>query len=153
MSFEPFPANWEILVRNIAANHCSDLVRAEASALGRASGRGTARLLNASNYGVVTIEPTLVGDLPIATLDDFVTLNMSVSIIKVDVEGAELAVLEGASNTLAFHKPHLFIEAAEQSALEEIEGFLKAFGYQVRGRFSVLRPRIYSAFKVTGATQ
>ena len=64
------------------------------------------------------------GEIRLEKLDTFISAGMSVGIVKIDVEGGEMAVLRGATETLSTHKPHLFIEAAEPAGFLEIENFL-----------------------------
>lgn len=63
-------------------------------------------------------------------LDDF---NFDeIGFIKIDVEGHELAVLEGAERTLQRSKPCLLIEASQHhfpGAVERLKTFLEARGY------------------------
>ena len=71
------------------------------------------------------------------TLDDLLEgETLPVSFVKIDVEGHESAVLEGARETIANHKPNLLIEIEgrfhDQPALRVIEQVL-ALGY--RGEF------------------
>jgi FkbM family methyltransferase len=59
-----------------------------------------------------------------------------VSLMKIDVEGHELAVLEGAARTIAESRPALIIEAEERhrpAAVATTAAFLRQFGY--RGLF------------------
>jgi len=55
-----------------------------------------------------------------------------VGFIKIDVEGLELAVLQGASATIARDLPNLLVEAEERhrpAAVESVWSFLKFYGY------------------------
>jgi FkbM family methyltransferase len=60
----------------------------------------------------------------------------SISVIKLDVEGAELEVLKGAERTLRFKKPALVIEiddahlAKNGSNGDQIRSYLRSLGYQ-----------------------
>jgi len=59
-----------------------------------------------------------------------------VSLMKIDVEGYELAVLEGTTKTIERCKPALLIEAEERhrpNAVSSISSYLEQFGYQ--GKF------------------
>jgi len=57
-----------------------------------------------------------------------------VSVIKIDVEGAELDVIRGASNTISTCKPHLFVELWDDNFDEGVD-VITAFGYRVGRRF------------------
>ena len=64
-------------------------------------------------------------------LDDVIpTLAQHVDFIKIDVEGAELEVLKGASELIKKDKPVMVIETQMEN-LREIADFLKNKGYQV----------------------
>lgn len=50
-------------------------------------------------------------EVPVAKLDDLISTNDSISVLKIDVEGTETWVLEGASNLLANRRIHrIFFE-------------------------------------------
>jgi len=71
-------------------------------------------------FGNATIEAandldgraTAMHELPVAMLDDFALRN--VGVIKIDVEGHELAVLRGAIKTLERDRPSLIVEIVER---------------------------------------
>ncbi|MFC1630629.1 FkbM family methyltransferase [Pseudomonadota bacterium] len=52
-------------------------------------------------------------------------------IIKMDVEGAELAVLQGAKNILSKHRPIIFAEIHSSGLLESCGEILKRHGYAI----------------------
>src|SRR5262249_31408675 len=53
------------------------------------------------------------------------------ALIKMDVEGAELKVLNGAVNLLKRFQPIIFVEVHSPALLTECESALKAVGYEV----------------------
>ncbi len=58
-------------------------------------------------------------------LDD---LGLEPSFVKIDVEGAELAVLEGMRETIDAHRPHLMIERSDR--FPEVIEMLSGYGYE-----------------------
>ncbi|HLW36606.1 MAG TPA: FkbM family methyltransferase [Chthoniobacterales bacterium] len=69
--------------------------------------------------------PDATGELTkpvkIATLDSFQLKN--ISFVKIDVEGHELHVLEGARQTLSAHRPRVLIEIKDQNRAAAFEFF------------------------------
>ena len=56
-----------------------------------------------------------------------------VSVLKVDVEGHEMAVLQGAANTLKRWRPSVLVEVEERHAaggVERVRGYLESLGYR-----------------------
>jgi FkbM family methyltransferase len=53
------------------------------------------------------------------------------SVIKVDVEGAECELLEGARNVLQTHRPILFIEIHSAANVFHVQNFLNEMGYRI----------------------
>ncbi|OBB94321.1 FkbM family methyltransferase [Mycobacterium sp. 852002-40037_SCH5390672] len=69
-------------------------------------------------------------DVPVRRLDD---LDLEdIGLIKIDVEGHELAVLRGATETLTHHRPAIVVEAEERhhrNSVAEITALLNGLGY------------------------
>ena len=108
VAIEPEGRNHEELVRALAARNLSARVLTFRAAADAAP--GTARLL---------INPDHPGDhrlsdegVPVAavTIDEAVPPGYPVALVKIDVQGAELRVLQGATAVLARGRPALFVE-------------------------------------------
>lgn len=119
VAFEPFPGNFAILEKNVHLNQLRN-VTLERSALSNCSGSvqliygvGVEDQFSATpSVGGYAVEGDRVSlNVPTARLDDYAAgLGKAPNFIKIDVEGAELAVLEGARHTLAEARPTLLVE-------------------------------------------
>jgi FkbM family methyltransferase len=97
---EPIPAAFARLQRNIALNGLSTAVSAWQGGLSDVP--GTLRFtedMDTVNHVVAEGEGTHAIEVPVRTLDDLVGTNVPL-LIKIDVEGHELAVLLGGRETL-----------------------------------------------------
>jgi len=86
--------------------------------------------IEASNT-LASMESVELIEVRTTTLDDVATQN--VGFIKIDVEGHELAALQGATRLLSESKPTLLIEAEERHrphAVKSITEFLSPYGYE-----------------------
>ena len=127
-SFEPEPQNFRLLESNIRLNGLRN-VRAFRRALGR---RREVRLLNVT--GLSTVNPSFFGGsgkkvpVEVVTIDSMLgeLKGQKVDYVKIDVEGAELEVLEGARETLKKFRPVIVLETDD---IEAVMNFLKAVGY------------------------
>lgn len=126
VAFEPNPDVLGLLERNLAVN--GSKVEVVRKGLGAEPGRGTAVIDDAANAGNAHLD-TSGGDLEITTMDAQLG-GQRVALIKVDVEGMELQVLQGAVETLKKSQPHLFLEAATRKHFRELRDFLAPLGYR-----------------------
>lgn len=93
------------------------------------------------------------GTIPITTIDSIVNkweadnnYYCTISIIKIDVEGMELAVLKGAEKAILKHKPHIFVEAATTQEFCSLNNYLQSLGYRKLSRWAAT-PVYHFAFK------
>lgn len=136
-AFEPSPTAFGHLQENLQVNRVTN---AEASPFALGSGTGTvqfhdfsffsagsfaadeASLLTSESYG------SSVSETPVTTIDSVVAERglPRVDFLKIDVEGAELSVLDGAADMLAKHRPTVILEfnsfgfAMHQSTLPQV---------------------------------
>jgi FkbM family methyltransferase len=109
LGFEANPRNVELARRNAIANGASNFI-VRAQAVG--SGPGIERFIADSNSSVYhgdEEDDAPVFHAPIARLDDLLE-GRRVNLLKIDVEGWEFEVLDGAEETIATHRPNLVIE-------------------------------------------
>lgn len=112
-AFEPFEDSFEILKENISSNNITNIVPVKKS-LGNIDGERTLYLSGDNVQGITSNANARKYDQELkveeATIDTFVKENdLKVGYITVDVEGAEMDLLEGAVETLKTQKPILTI--------------------------------------------
>jgi len=122
------PRLHEVVAANITLNGLADRVTLHQVALGAGAGAGR---WSDKQRGQLNATPD--GDVKIRSLDSFAFDD--VSLIKIDVEGMEMAVLHGALETIERHRPHIYAEAWDGEYLEEHRAFLKPLGYEYGRRF------------------
>jgi FkbM family methyltransferase len=100
VTIEPLPATFNNLEQNISLNRIGNLVNALNIGIG--SKKGVLKFTKAHDTGnhVATGDETDVTEVPIDTLDNLFATEQPV-LIKIDVEGFETEVLNGANNTLS----------------------------------------------------
>lgn len=138
IAFEPDPAMSTVLRANALFNRRTN-IRIVAAALSNFCGIARMKRRRADNIGTMelvaetsadldentdTVEVT-IGDQALSDLE----VALPVSFIKIDVEGAEVAALEGLSMTLRRDHPVVCFEARNRSEGEAIRSILTASGY------------------------
>lgn len=125
VAIEPQIYIFEMLAANLLINGCYNTVPVHAGASAK---NGVAKMVNINpfvehkiNYGEFKInDDTNVGiDTNIVTLDKYINLNRF-NLIKLDVEGLEIDVLEGAKKLLKKHKPFLYVEFNNKSGNDQL---------------------------------
>lgn len=142
IGFEPVPFLYEMASRNIALNPF-DNIRLENLGLSDTKQTLSFRQSNENNSGGIYLTPAKnasEGVVNVIPFDDYVAKNSldNISLIKIDVEGFEMNVLRGASDTLRRFMPDLFVEIndgflrRQGSSASELFSFLSTLGYMFR---------------------
>jgi FkbM family methyltransferase len=147
IAFEPSPREREKLLRNLAVNGYTD-VQVEDCALADTAGQQELIMVGSNNSGCNSLrqpnvtEPTSVVAVRVATLDGYLAEHPlpPVDFIKLDAEGAELAILQGAHTMLGW-RPRPVI----QCELEEIR--TRPWGYHPREVVALLDTMGYGWFR------
>lgn len=134
-AFEPVTSNVERLKRNLSQNHL-DNVTVFAIALGREDGFIDLHLADDPAFPSTDAVSgnRATGERLSVSLRRLDTVwhdagSPPIQVIKLDVEGAEVDVLEGARSLLETCEPLLMIEANTKNDLAELEGRLSPLGY------------------------
>lgn len=110
-AYEPQRLSYQLLVANISLNGLCN-VHTKQAALGAKLGNLKVPLLDLTaeqNFGSLRLGEEDEGESVLVLPIDSLGLH-ACDVIKVDVEGMEKEVLEGAANTIALYKPVLFVE-------------------------------------------
>lgn len=130
VAFEPQRIVFQCLCANMAFNNVTN-VQCRQQAVGAAPGEIRVPALDPSreeNYGGLSLEGWQRGEpTPLVTIDG---LNLGgCALIKIDVEGMERAVLEGAAQTIARWLPVLYVENDRREKAADLVRTIDAFGY------------------------
>ncbi|MCO5065042.1 MAG: FkbM family methyltransferase [Rhizobiaceae bacterium] len=150
VSFEPQPGIFQLLSANVAINQLSN-VTALNVALGEK--RGFVDIPpytyeNPGNFGALRLQKMLREEnaeivytpISVQRLDD-IALAQNASVIKMDVEGMELSILQGAPKLLSKNRPAMLLENNDRGeSSEKLLNFLMSMEYECFWQYS----KIYS---------
>jgi len=131
VAFEPQRITFQHLCANLALNGLRN-VYAVPAGVGRKS--GLVKIAQADfdapqNVGSARMIEDAAGETTfLYRLDDYLG---PCHLIKIDVEGMELDVIEGARHTIATHRPALSIEADRSEQAPPVIALLRGLGYRV----------------------
>lgn len=134
-AFEPVPENANAIARSARLNNF-DTIEVFSKAVGAANGRCELMLAHHIGGAVLAsagVPPDMRGhvEVSVTTLDDVIAERplRPPSLVKIDVEGAEIDVLNGMQATLRKHRPAVVYEVddATREGLERKAGAIAAF--------------------------
>ncbi len=140
-SFEPNAALIEALSRSLEINQLSELVTLMPYGVGHTAGKGHFSKLMEENLGGQSIE---VGDgeIRIVALDEL-EFDDPVKLIKIDVEGMELPVLEGAARLIAKDRPLIYVESIDAEHYKTISAWMESHGYTYWDTFNATPTHLF----------
>jgi FkbM family methyltransferase len=110
-AFEPIDENQELLARNIAAHQLESRVLVQPLAVSDKQGKTSIHLGQSGNHSIDNDQGKGRREIETIRLDDFsMRSKLAPDIIKIDVEGHEGAVIDGAVDMLSRHAPTVFME-------------------------------------------
>ncbi|MCW0222597.1 FkbM family methyltransferase [Campylobacter lari] len=98
--------------------------------------------LNAENLGGQSLKIKDSGDIVLYPLDD-IKFEKDISVLKIDVEGMEAKVLNGAINTIKKYRPFLYIEAINNIEFRKINVILEKLDYVYWNTFNATPTHLY----------
>jgi FkbM family methyltransferase len=145
-AFEPVPYAHAILSRNIAMNGAQDRVVVNDVALADARGSRVMFVPGTTGSGASSFRNLHADEtneeisVRVETLDDYFSGSglAALDLIKADVEGAELLVMQGGMRTIARHKPLI--------CLELLRKWSAGFGYHPNDVIALLGSAGYACY-------
>ena len=130
-AFEPVPRNLSYLRKHIAINRTSNVEVLDV-AVSDANGTASFEVENTGYMGHLTARGGI--EVATVTLDSLVAQGkiLPPNFIKMDIEGAELAALQGASNIFQCYRPVLFLATHGRAVHTECRQLLESWGYDWR---------------------
>lgn len=113
IAFEPFEPTRKLLERSAWLNGYANLVKVHHAAVSRASGKmnlylgatsGHHSLFHLDSVSGSQMSGPVQVEVPVVRLDEVIPASQRVDLLKIDVEGAELDVIEGGLELLATNK-------------------------------------------------
>jgi FkbM family methyltransferase len=141
MAFEPQRIVFQTLCGNLALNSITN-VAAYQQAVGSQLGQIVVPKIDYArqgNFGGLALGGHNQGEVvTVVTLD---SLNVRpCRFLKIDVEGMEKTVLQGAVRTIAQDKPLIYVENDRREKSDELIGFIDSLGYKMYWH----RPRLFN---------
>ena len=144
IAFEPNKYTFKLLTKNIAINHLTNIVTYN-MAVSRKSGNlsfnsdiepAYSRIIDDEQSSDITVlenakQRNNIIIVNTIDLDSVLLMEDRVDWIKIDVEGHELDVLEGAIQTIHMYKPKMIIEIWPRN-FEKFKAMVHSFGYSAQ---------------------
>jgi FkbM family methyltransferase len=160
IAFEPNKNSFELLTKNIALNHLTNI---EAHNIAVSNKRGAISFMyekepinsmiidsdHNANVGVIENAKPNNSNIHLVNttdLDSILLKEDRVDWIKIDVEGHEADALEGAIQTIRIHKPKIIIEIWPKN-MAKIKTMVHSFGYsieQIYSEYFLLKPMLHT---------
>lgn len=130
-AIEPVSRFADQLDRVVSENQLSDRVTVHRLGVSDEPGTATNRLVQSHQVGFDAEPEDRDETFPVARLDELI--SDPVSVLKIDVEGMERRVLQGAARILETDRPTVYFEAWNRARLREVADVLKPYGYGPTG--------------------
>ncbi|WNB85195.1 FkbM family methyltransferase [Cellulomonas sp. ATA003] len=150
-AFEPDATLTSALGASVEANGLGAVVRVHTVALGSGAGTGALVRPDVTNIGAQQIRLG-EGDIRVVPLDA-VDVRRPVRGMKVDVEGMELAVLQGAAVLIEQDRPLLYVECATEIAFGAVASWLDERGYSYWETFNATPTHLFVPTETLTADQ
>jgi len=130
-AFEPFAVNVQNLTNHLSLNGLTNVTVVQA-AVADEVGMRHFRVHSSNSMGKLSSEPTNLL-VPAITLDGLVASGVPIpDLVKMDIEGGELAALRGASRLVAARRTTWLVALDDPKTADECVQILTSAGYSIR---------------------
>lgn len=126
-SFEPVPSTFAILRKNVEINGLEERIVLENVGVGEKEYHASVKEEIKDNRGGTSIQEDSAGTFVVKTIDSYHLSD--VSLMKIDTEGYELKVLQGAEDTIVKNRPVILAEIADAN-IEMVKSMMKEWNYK-----------------------
>ncbi len=135
-SFEPYKPAYDSLQANILANDLNNVTLFNIG-LSDSDSFGDMQIQDTGNIGTATVTRLnkSKGSIQLKSGDEILKNAKSISLIKIDVEGFEINVLNGIKRAIEKHSPSLLVECMHSAEFTKIINFLEPLNYAPRAVF------------------
>lgn len=137
LSFEPVKVSYDLLVENVRRNGLEHVVFPRNFGIGSLDTSAMIGDIDDGNLGATKIVIGGSGQIAVRKLDNLPEIRSNkVCLIKIDVEGMEIDVLEGATEMIERDRPIIVCECQDDDSLSTVSGVLAEYGYDLLERFN-----------------
>ncbi|MBG6097568.1 FkbM family methyltransferase [Nocardioides luteus] len=143
VAYEPNPELVAGIRASVEANDLGDRVVVRDVGVHSKSARGTMADLDATNLGAQSVAVAdEEGDFAVVALDDE-QFPARVAALKIDVEGAEIDVLEGAAALIARDRPIVYAECGTLTGYQKVSSWMIRMGYAQTGTYNLTPTHVF----------
>lgn len=130
--FEPEELCYDILEKNLIHNVNKEYVLQKSAVWNKRTKLNLTKFESLNNMGMSKVSENIDGKNMINadSLDNLISFGENIVLIKIDAEGSECKVLEGALNLIKLNNPLLICEAATDTEFKNINNILLPLGYK-----------------------
>jgi len=129
LALEPSPNNLRVLRQHVELNRATNITILETAV---SDHEGEAQFDNRAGSGVGHLSPEGPLKVRLTTLDALAREFAAPQVLKIDVEGAEEAVLRGGQSMLTGARPTIFLSTHGPALAETCARMLREIGYSLR---------------------
>lgn len=142
MAFEPNTQCFSALTESIRVNSFEELISVNTSGVGKEFGRANLIVNDPSNIGANSLSLVEEGDISVIALDS-VEFPKKISVLKIDVEGMEWEVLQGAEQTLQMYRPLIYVECQDHRRFRTVFNHLSSREYYYWDTFNATPTHLF----------